>query len=63
LWIGTDDGLNLFNRQTNSFTRFKHQPGQNTSLSSNIITSIAEDVTGNLWVGTYGGLNLFDGKN
>ncbi|HJT73482.1 MAG TPA: two-component regulator propeller domain-containing protein, partial [Chitinophaga sp.] len=61
LWIGTQNGLNRFNAGRNNFTRFPHQPSNNTSLSHNQVTSIYEDRQGRCWVSTYGGgLNLFD---
>ncbi|MCU0343533.1 MAG: ATP-binding protein [Ignavibacterium sp.] len=72
LWIGTqpiinqfDDndttgGLNLFDRKTESFTRFKNNKEDSNTINSNYITSVKEDDLGNLWVGTNAGLNLFD---
>lgn len=71
LWIGTfGGGLNMLSRryqQSESnkakFIRYKFQQGTNNSLSSNIITSIIEDNSGNLWIGTFnGGVNLLNKK-
>lgn len=53
LWVGTrEKGLNLFNRNENTFQHFKHEPGNPHSLSSNSITVMAEDSSGTLWIGT-----------
>ncbi|WP_421828876.1 two-component regulator propeller domain-containing protein [Larkinella sp.] len=62
LWIGTEDGgLNLFNRETDTFVSFQRTADKLNSLSHNQVISMAEDRQGMLWVGTYGGgLNRFD---
>jgi PAS domain S-box-containing protein len=67
IWIGTGNaGLELFDRKAGefgSFTHFRHDPGDPTSLSHNQIWALAEDKSGSLWVATYGGgLNLLDPK-
>jgi len=60
IWIGTYDGLNLFNSTDNTFKHFKNY---NSGLTNNSISSIFEDNKGNLWIGTYGGgLNLLNEK-
>ncbi len=61
LWIGTDDGLNIFDREQERFIRYQHDPSDPSSLSHNWIWSIYEDREGVLWFGTYGGgLNKYD---
>lgn len=58
IWIGTaNSGLDMFDRDTESFIHFKHLPDNENSLSDNSITSISEDKAGDLWVGTLSGLN------
>ncbi len=58
IWIGTENGgLNLFNRNENSFIRFKNELNDKNSLSNNRVYSVFEDKSGNLWVGTYRGVN------
>jgi ligand-binding sensor domain-containing protein len=60
LWVGTYFGLNKWNYLSDAFTYF-HDGGSALSLSSNIVTSVAETADGQLWVGTYGGgLNRID---
>ncbi len=52
-WVGTHEGgLNLFDRQKESFVQYKNNPANPNSLSSNIVMAITEDHSGQLWVGT-----------
>jgi ligand-binding sensor domain-containing protein/signal transduction histidine kinase len=62
LWVGTYlEGLNAFDRETDSFVHYRNNPNDPASLSSDFICTIFEDSKGNLWIGTlYGGLNLFE---
>jgi len=64
LWVGTGwyegGGLNRFDRTTETFTRYLHNPDDSSSLNSNYVLSICEDKSGRLWVGTDKGLNLFN---
>jgi len=61
LWIGTfDNGLNLFNRETDVFTQFQRNRDDPNSLSDNSVMAIYQDHKKNLWIATAGGgLNLF----
>ncbi|MBN2347935.1 MAG: SpoIIE family protein phosphatase [Bacteroidales bacterium] len=58
LWIGTNDGLNVFNGY--EFKTFKHNPENSASISGNIINRIGQDKNGNLWVATNNGVNIFN---
>ena len=60
LWVGTlGGGLNQFNRDSGSFTRYLSRPEPN-SLSDNNVLEILEARDGSLWIGTNaGGLNHF----
>ena len=59
MWFATWDGLNKYDGH--SFTIYKHQSFDSTSLSSSHIRVIYEDRSGMLWVGTDdGGLNRLD---
>ena len=57
IWISTArGGLNLWDRSTESFVRYK--PGGEGSISSREVWSMFQDAKGTLWVGTQeGGLN------
>lgn len=55
LWIGTNQGLALMNRQTERFTHFKHSHGDHHTIAHNIIRSFHIDRSGLFWIGTGGG--------
>jgi len=61
IWIGTNNGLNRFDKKSNTFRVFRHSdnPG---SLSNNSVSSLLEDSEGIIWVGTDVGINKFDKK-
>lgn len=61
LWIGTESGLNCYDRD--HLKQYLHQPGDERTLPSNNITFIAEDSLCNLWVATMGGVCLYDRRN
>lgn len=57
LWIGTN-GNGLLHWNKGAFSIYRYQKDNPSSLSSDIITSLAQDLTGTLWIGTFmGGLN------
>ncbi|MGF6928157.1 ligand-binding sensor domain-containing protein/signal transduction histidine kinase [Chitinophaga sp. W2I13] len=55
LWLATDDGLCLYNRQRNNFTTYNTRHG----FLSNMMFSILEDKSDRLWVTTSKGLACF----
>lgn len=58
-WVGTEDGLNLMNRENGKFTVFKNNPENPHSISDNRIQSnciLAID-SSTIWIGTWNGLN------
>ena len=56
-WVGTFDGLDLFDRATGRFRHFRHNPADPNSLSHDEVHYLLEDRRGTLWVGTAVGLN------
>jgi signal transduction histidine kinase/ligand-binding sensor domain-containing protein len=71
LWIGWGNpfngkkedpgGLVRFDRATEKFTSYKHDPADANSLADNNVWAIYEDSKNNFWVGTNGdGLHLMD---
>ncbi len=56
LWFGTTGGLNRFNSETRTFTRFTEKEG----LPNNMVYGILEDGQGYLWLSTNAGLGRFD---
>lgn len=53
LWIGTANGVNLYNRDEETFTRIDIL---DIKGGRNYISSLVEDMQHNIWVGTFGGL-------
>lgn len=61
VWIATNNGLDLFDINTESFTANYSKQLDRTSLSDNKIQSILEDNSGMIWFGTwYAGVNIFN---
>ena len=52
LLVGTENGLDVFDEQRNSFLHFRPDGRNKGSLSGSIVISILHDSKGNLWVGT-----------
>lgn len=64
MWIGTGDGIDIYDGKKKLLDHYCRKPGQINGLNNNSIWSICEDVEGILWVGTGGGgLNRFDRGN
>jgi len=62
-WVGTMNGLLLFNPSTETSQFYLKDEKDSTALNHNNITSIFEDSKKRLWIGTEGGLHRFlDGK-
>jgi len=59
IWVGTEDGLNVYIKETDSFISFKANNNRTGTLEGKAVLSIFEDDKGWIWVGTWeGGLNL-----
>ncbi len=62
IWVGTTESLNRFDKKTEKFIAYKHDPENNNSISNNYAITVYEDSKSNFWVGTANGLNLMDRK-
>jgi signal transduction histidine kinase/ligand-binding sensor domain-containing protein/DNA-binding NarL/FixJ family response regulator len=61
VWAGTDQGLALYNPQTDSFLCFKHNDNDPFSLITDHVQHIGEMNDGTLWIATgNGGISIFD---
>jgi two-component sensor histidine kinase len=61
LWIATiGEGLYSLGPNQEVTGRFVHTPGNDSSLRTNDVVSLAGDKWGNLWVGTVSGLSVLD---
>jgi signal transduction histidine kinase/ligand-binding sensor domain-containing protein/CheY-like chemotaxis protein/AraC-like DNA-binding protein len=58
IWIGTNGGLLLFNRESNKFTRFLHQDADPGSIRGDVVSSVAQASNGQLFFGTNNGLSM-----
>lgn len=56
VWVGTNEGLNLYHKENNTFEHFTTAAG----LPGNIVNNIIEDLQGNLWITTDRGLTKFN---
>ncbi len=59
IWIGTGDGLDLYNIENRKFHHFKDIPEDPESLSGIRVKAILRSRSGQLWVGTDEGLNKY----
>lgn len=61
LWVGTGGGgLNLFDRNTETFRRYAFSEDDPASLSHNHVLCISRGKNNGLWIGTQNGLNFLD---
>jgi signal transduction histidine kinase/ligand-binding sensor domain-containing protein len=60
LWLATSRGLYRFDPSNGRTIRYRHDPNNPFSLSSDEINATSEDKTGTFWVGTSEGLDAFD---
>ena len=59
IWICTQDGLNKYDRRTDSFRVFSKKDG----FASNVFKQMVEDAKGNLWILTETGISCLNPKS
>lgn len=52
LWVGTHNGLFLFNKRRVTLSKYSDRPGT-LNISDIEITDLARDTDGNIWIGSY----------
>lgn len=64
IWIGSNgNGLLCYDRDTEKFTSYKHDPQQSNSPAGDVIVSIVQDHKDRLWIGYYlKGMDCMDGN-
>nr|WP_165824047.1 hybrid sensor histidine kinase/response regulator transcription factor [Pseudochryseolinea flava] len=61
LWIGTAQGLSIYNRELDNFITVDSIKGNRNYLNNRYITDLEFDAKGMLWIGTHeGGINVYD---
>lgn len=60
VWVGTGNGLYLFDQNNKTYQGYLHDPHNTSSISGNDVRVIFEDSHRNIWVGTRAGLNRFE---
>jgi ligand-binding sensor domain-containing protein len=55
MWIGTRDGLSIFNVKTQTFKGYQHRDNDPLSISRDYVIVVFEDKQGLFWVGISGG--------
>lgn len=63
MWVGTNSGLNKFDRIKQNFVHYQHYSDNDNCLSSDIVWSIFEDRKGIVWIGTDIGVDRLDRAN
>ncbi|HYG19804.1 MAG TPA: two-component regulator propeller domain-containing protein [Ohtaekwangia sp.] len=59
MWIGTNNGLRIFNAREQAFRHYLHNPTDPFSISSNTIYALTEDRKGIVWIAA-NGLDQYD---
>lgn len=59
LWMGTQNGLYCYNTQNQSRTLYRHNPNDSNSISSDFITDISKNSSGDIIIGTRNGVNIY----
>lgn len=59
IWVGTRNGLSIYNTLTQKFTNYSHNALDPDGLNDSTIWSFMQDEAAGIWIGTFaGGLNV-----
>jgi signal transduction histidine kinase/ligand-binding sensor domain-containing protein/DNA-binding response OmpR family regulator len=59
MWVGTGNGVNLWQADEQKFISFQSNKKKSDSLLGNIVQDIHQSGNGNVWIATQKGLNLY----
>lgn len=60
LWLGTDFGLNIFNKKTKQIVSYYHNPYIQHTITNNVIWQIFSDNNDIIWLITSNGISLLE---
>lgn len=61
IWVGTDDGIDVFNPYSNFFKVLRHEGARSVSLPKSEIVALCQTSNGEILVGTWGaGVTVYD---
>lgn len=63
LWLGTPDGIVLYDTARINKYSFVNDKSDSASLSFNMVNSLFESADGNIWIGTDKGANYYDNQS
>ncbi len=58
MWFATQGGLNMYDGY--SFTVYRHDETDVSSIASDIVRTVRKDLCGRIWAGTYSGISMYD---
>lgn len=59
IWVGTGNGVNLWDEDKQQFISFTHDKNKADSLLGNIVQDVHQSSDGKIWIATQKGLNLY----
>ncbi|MBA6301858.1 diguanylate cyclase [Colwellia sp. MB02u-14] len=59
MWVGTGNGVNLWDEANQHFISFQSNKNKADSLLGNIVQDVHQDRNGKIWIATHKGLNLY----
>ncbi|NBC82783.1 MAG: PAS domain-containing protein [Bacteroidetes bacterium] len=60
IWIGTLNGLSIYDPKLNRFTNYQFTPDDANSIPGKMVNAFCETNDGTMWIGTDGGLSRFN---